>query len=830
MESLKRENGGRKIYSVGIYARLSVEHRLGSYVRKNESVETQIQIAEAWLKEHGDMRLWGCYRDLGRTGTDFERPGFQRLMGDIRAGRVDCVIVKDLSRLGRDYIETGRYLQKVFPGLGVRFISLAENFDSLGEGREGLELPLRNLINDLYARDISMKVQSVRRLQRKRGDYLGARAPYGYRVERGPGGLRYLEPQREAADVVRELFARAGEGRSLAWMASRLWEGQVHTPRDFGRLGHVFRAPGEALGRWSPGTLRALLGNPVYLGFLGGTGEKSHEALVTAEMFRLAQAGTAEAGDSGESGAGLGEGKGTGRGSGPFTSRGLGKRGDGSWPGTPAKGTAPPGQEAAGRGQGRGPAHQRLQAGLRYAGQKTEAAGEKGIAPQGERKTSACEQRKEEQREEERREEKQRKEEQRKEEQRKEEQREEKQRDEERRENRGNRKGQGRQYRVALYMRLSKADEGPAGGGGVLPEPERRESGSIARQRELLREFAVRHLEGCQILEFWDDGYSGTSLERPGVAALLEKARAGELDCILVKDFSRFSRDYIELGDYLNRILPRLGVRFISVTDGYDSGRAEGGSLETCFQSLLGDLYSRDLSAKVKEALGARRAAGEWVSGGVPFGYEREKGDRHRLTVCPAQAQVVREIFAMALAGASSGQIARALNRRGVKTPAGFKGGIRPVKPGQPDAGKALWSPGIVCRILRDPVYTGDMVYGKYERERVGGRNRLKARESWQVFPNQHPALVSREDFAQVQSGKRAGGSMPRKAAFEDGRPGKRVFGGGYLGNKDLGEGPFGGRAPWEEGSRSRRGEALRRAAAYEKSHGQGAGARGGGP
>ena len=140
------------------------------------------------------------------------------------------------------------------------------------------------------------------------------------------------------------------------------------------------------------------------------------------------------------------------------------------------------------------------------------------------------------------------------------------------------------QYRIALYMRLSKEEGNPE-----------EESGSIRTQRILLRGFVEAHFEGYRLYEFRDDGYSGTNLNRPGVSGMLDMVRASALDCIIVKDFSRFSRDYIELGSYLEQIFPFMGIRFISINDHYDSDRCMGhaGELDFCFRNLLYDLQQR---------------------------------------------------------------------------------------------------------------------------------------------------------------------------------------------------------------------------------------------
>lgn len=160
-----------KIYSVGIYARLSVD----SGERKNESIETQMEIAKAFVKSQSDMMIFDCYSDIGKTGTNFEREGFERMMRDVRMRKIDCIIVKDLSRFGRNHIETGNYIEKIFPFMGVRFIAVTDHFDSMNISgqNETLGVNLKNLVNEMYARDIALKVKSSRKAKWEQGSYTG---------------------------------------------------------------------------------------------------------------------------------------------------------------------------------------------------------------------------------------------------------------------------------------------------------------------------------------------------------------------------------------------------------------------------------------------------------------------------------------------------------------------------------------------------------------------------------------------------------------------------------------------------------------------------------
>lgn len=306
-------------------------------------------------------------------------------------------------------------------------------------------------------------------------------------------------------------------------------------------------------------------------------------------------------------------------------------------------------------------------------------------------------------------------------------------------------KGMKNGSRIAVYIRLSKADDGKV----------QEESNSISMQRILIRKYIASHFISCQIMEYQDDGFSGTNFNRPGVQKLLEDARNEKFDCVVVKDFSRFGRDYMEVGSYLEQIFPFLGIRFISINDHYDSASYQGSiaDLDVNFKNLLYDLYSKDLSQKVKTSLRARKESGQYVSANAPFGYEKSPDDRHMLVICEDEAAVVREIFSLALQGITSSQTAKKLNLENVPTPVEFK--IRKEKTSRkPKGDKFYWSNSTVCSILRNPVYVGDVEYGKTEKEQVGGRNVLKARTEWKIIRNHHAPIIAREDFEEVQKNR----------------------------------------------------------------------------
>ncbi|MCM1176085.1 MAG: recombinase family protein [Blautia sp.] len=293
-------------------------------------------------------------------------------------------------------------------------------------------------------------------------------------------------------------------------------------------------------------------------------------------------------------------------------------------------------------------------------------------------------------------------------------------------------------YRIAAYLRLSRAGE---------------ESGSIAMQRALLQTYAAENFKDYELLEFCDDGFTGTNFERPGIRELLRKAKSGEIDCIIVKDLSRFARDYIELGSYLEQIFPFLGIRFISVNDHYDSDCFQGSiaGIDVDFQNLLYDLYSKDLSGKVRSSLAARKESGQYVSANSPFGYEKDPEDRHALRVAWDEAEIVRRIFSLTLEGYTPAKIAKLFNETGIKTPIEFK-----IEKGKtkrlPKGERFIWSSAAICRILRNEIYIGNIVQKKYTRDFASGKNHLNPRENWLAASGHHEPVIGKEIFDRVQA------------------------------------------------------------------------------
>lgn len=298
--------------------------------------------------------------------------------------------------------------------------------------------------------------------------------------------------------------------------------------------------------------------------------------------------------------------------------------------------------------------------------------------------------------------------------------------------------------RVAIYMRLSQ-DVGEYDS----------ESDSIINQRYLLRTYVEKHFDNYELLEFQDDGYTGANFNRPGVSELLDKVKNGMIDCIVVKDLSRFSRDYIEIGSYLEQIFPFVGVRFIAINDGYDSDHYKGAvaGMDTTFKNLINDLYCKDISVKTKSALAIKKEKGIYANGSCTFGYRKDPKDRHSLLIEEEEAAVVRRIFQMTIDGISSHKIAQRFNAEGVKTPIEYKM-ERGIATMTPKGQHFEWSGSTICHMLRNATYVGDIVYGKYETPEVSGKPRLKPRSEWKVFKNHHEAIVDRDTFDYIQQSR----------------------------------------------------------------------------
>lgn len=254
-----------KTYIAGIYTRLSQE-RKEDYRNKSNSLEMQEELCVKEADEK-DIKVFRIYKDYEYSGTNFKRPGFIEMMEDIRIGRINCIIVKDMSRFGREYLEISNYIEKVFPFLGVRFISINDNLDTKDgiKSDKSYEIAIKNIFNDLYVKDISKKVKASKEVKMKQGSFIGAMAPYGYKVEI-IDGKRVLVIDEKVADVVKLMFHLASQGKSNIQIARKLTTNYT-TPYEYKRTGKVFKDK-EDIKQWDSSYISKILSDEVYVGNL----------------------------------------------------------------------------------------------------------------------------------------------------------------------------------------------------------------------------------------------------------------------------------------------------------------------------------------------------------------------------------------------------------------------------------------------------------------------------------------------------------------------------------------------------------------------------------
>lgn len=296
-------------------------------------------------------------------------------------------------------------------------------------------------------------------------------------------------------------------------------------------------------------------------------------------------------------------------------------------------------------------------------------------------------------------------------------------------------------YVIALYIRLSIEDS-------------KVDSMSIENQKFMLHQYVdtMKDVKNIEALEFVDNGYSGTNFERPAVKQLLDMVQEGKINCVIVKDFTRFGRSRIGVGYFLDKVFPLYGVRFISLNDGFDSETLNGdtGGLGVMFQYFQAELYSRDLSVKYKSAKQVKFRRGEYQSKVCPYGYR--KGAGGRMEPDREAAANVRLIFELAQSGLSKKGIVRALFERGIPTPAEYKA-ARGFTGHDTSRTRGVWHESTVTHILEDERYTGTYIMGKREVTEVGGhRVRMKDESQWVKIPDHHPAIIGKELFEQVQA------------------------------------------------------------------------------
>ncbi len=299
------------------------------------------------------------------------------------------------------------------------------------------------------------------------------------------------------------------------------------------------------------------------------------------------------------------------------------------------------------------------------------------------------------------------------------------------------------EFSVAVYLRLSREDG------------DKIESDSIANQRLLIQNYLVDKPYLQFVNEYVDDGYSGSDFERPGFCKMMEDINRQKINCIVVKDLSRFGRNYIEVGRYIERKFPAMGIRFIAVNDKYDNAKEpeDAEQIIVPFKNLINDAYCRDISVKIRTQLDVKRKSGKFIGSFAAYGYAKDPADKNHLIVDECAAEVVRQIFQMKLDGYSAMGIAEKLNRMAVPTPMEYKrmcgynymSGFR-------TAAKAKWCAKSVLRILQNELYTGVMIQGKKQKINYKiKKSRDIPPDEWIKVDNTHEAIIPKPYFERVQ-------------------------------------------------------------------------------
>ena len=299
------------------------------------------------------------------------------------------------------------------------------------------------------------------------------------------------------------------------------------------------------------------------------------------------------------------------------------------------------------------------------------------------------------------------------------------------------------EYMAALYLRLSKEDG------------DKEESDSIANQRALGMDFLNRHREIKLFKEFADDGYSGSSFNRPRFQKMIDCIMQRKVNCVIVKDLSRFAREYIDAGYYLEKLFPAMGVRFISINDNidYKEDSSSNTKLIVAFKNILNDSYIRDTSVKIRSHLEVKRQNGEYIGAFVVMGYCKSPEDKHKLVVDQDAAPIIKQIFSLRYMGISAYAIAEKLNLLNVPSPAEYKklSGSK-FKANTQRRHTARWSAKAVIRILKNPIYAGTLIQGKHTTINYKVKKVIeKDRSEWAVKDNNHEAIIPPDFFERMQ-------------------------------------------------------------------------------
>lgn len=255
------------IFEAALYLRLSKD-RLNELTGQSDSIANQEALLRAFLEKYPEIHIRRVFKDDGWTGTNFDRPEFQKMMGMIYDGEINCVVVKDLSRLGRNHTETGKYISRIFPAFGVRFIAVNDNVDTFQQSDDfdNIIIPFKDLLNDSYSRDISIKVRSTLETKRRQGLFVGGRVRFGYM--RDPKNKNRLIIDEEAAIVVRKIFQWTIDGMGNSMIARKLNEMKFPAPQEYYELRRAGKKPIAEKPGWYPIAINRILRDETYIGVM----------------------------------------------------------------------------------------------------------------------------------------------------------------------------------------------------------------------------------------------------------------------------------------------------------------------------------------------------------------------------------------------------------------------------------------------------------------------------------------------------------------------------------------------------------------------------------
>lgn len=300
-----------------------------------------------------------------------------------------------------------------------------------------------------------------------------------------------------------------------------------------------------------------------------------------------------------------------------------------------------------------------------------------------------------------------------------------------------------KRWKIAIYLRLSKEDG------------DKDESDSILSQRVLISKYISNHIQDGELIsEFVDDGYTGTNFKRPQFQKMMELVDNGEVNCIIVKDLSRFGRDYIGVGEYLEKVFPLKDIRFIAINDGYDTMSANSNDdFIMPIKNIFNAQYSKDISKKVKSSFRTLQSEGKFVGAFASYGYMKDPKDRHKLIIDEVAAAVVRRIFELYNSGVGKIAIAKQLNEDNIPCPSEYKrmNGLNYTN-GQRMELTKYWTYSTIHRILSNEIYIGNMVQNKTIRKTVRGKAKKNEEENWIIAKETHDAIISKEMWNITQS------------------------------------------------------------------------------